>query len=163
MDVNRISKPFTPILGFSLLEILISVVVLSIGLLGIAALQTRSVNYVHSGELRSIASYQAYNMLDRMRANKAGRDAGNYASVSGAGTDPGCSTCTPAQIAQKDQFEWNSSNGNLLPQGQGTVSQNAGVYTITVYWDNHRTGVSGLGCSGDTSVDLSCIQVSSEL
>lgn len=163
MQAKAKYKPLADANGFSLLEILISVVVLSIGLLGIAALQTRSVNYVHSGELRSIASYQAYNMLDRIRANKAGRLAGNYASVSGIGSDPSCSTCSPIQIAQKDQFEWNSNNANLLPQGQGTVIQNGNIYTITVYWDNHRSGATGLGCSGDTSVDLSCIQVSTEL
>jgi type IV pilus assembly protein PilV len=149
--------------GFSLLEILISVVVLSLGLLGVAALQTRSVGFVHSGELRSIASYQAYNMIDRIRANKAGRTAGSYASLTGEGSDPGCTTCTPAQIAQKDQFEWNNANATLLPLGQGTVTQTGNVYTITVHWDNHRSGATGTACSGDSAVDLSCIQVSTEL
>lgn len=163
MFVKSLGKPFQPAHGFSLLEILISVLVLSIGLLGIAALQTKSVNYTHSGELRSIATYQAYNMLDRIRANKAGRTAGNYASMSGSGTDPACDTCSPSQIAQKDHYEWNDANANLLPQGQGTVAQTANVYTITVFWDNHRSGATGLDCSGDSTVDLSCIQVSTEL
>lgn len=149
--------------GFSLLEILISVVVLSLGLLGIAALQTKSVNFVHSGELRSIAAYQASNMLDRIRSNKTGRTAGNYANISGIGTDPACTTCTAAQIAQKDQFEWNTANSDMLPLGQGTVTQTGNVYTVTVHWDNHRSGATGTNCSGDTATDLSCIQMSTEL
>lgn len=149
--------------GFSLVEILISVVILSVGLLGVAALQTKSVGFNHSGELRSIAAMQAYNMLDRIRANKAGRNEGLYSNISGLSSDPGCSECSSSQIAQLDQFQWNSMNAQLLPSGQGTVSQNNDTYTVTVFWDNHRTGATGLGCSGDTTVDLTCIQISSEL
>lgn len=149
--------------GFSLLEILVSVAVLSLGLLGIAALQTKSVAFNHSGELRSIAALQAYNMLDRIRANKVGREAGLYGNVSGAGSDPSCTSCSSSEIAQLDQFQWNAMNATLLPQGQGTVTQNNNLFTITIYWDNDRTGATGLECSNDTSEDLSCIQITSEI
>ncbi len=149
--------------GFSLLEILISVVVLSLGLLGIAALQTKSVGFNHSGELRSIAALQAYNMLDRIRANKSGRAEGLYSNITGLGTNPGCTACSSSQIAQLDQFQWNTMNATLLPQGQGTVVQNNNTYTVTIFWDNYRTGATGLNCSNDSSVDLTCLQVTSEI
>ncbi len=149
--------------GFSLVEVLISLVVLSIGLLGVAALQASATRYNNSGQLRSIAAYQAYNMIDRIRVNKAGADAGSYNNISGLGGDPGCGTCSAAQIAQKDQFEWNTANAQLLPQGQGTVTRAGNVYTITIYWDNHRTGATGLNCGADNTVDLTCLHVSTEL
>lgn len=149
--------------GFGLLEILISVVILSLGLLGVAALQTKSVGFNHSGELRSIAALQAYNMLDRIRTNKTGREEGLYSNITGLGTNPNCTACSSSQLAQLDQFQWNTMNATLLPQGQGTVVQNNNAFTVTIYWDNYRTGATGLNCSNDTSVDLSCLQITSEM
>jgi type IV pilus assembly protein PilV len=143
--------------GFSLLEVLISVVVLAVGLLGIAALQTSVIKFNHSAQLRSFAVYQAQNMIDRMRANKAGVTAGNYNSVSGTPSLPSCTTCTPAQIAQRDISLWNTENALLLPVGQGTVVGNGSVFTVTIRWDNERNGATGTACSGNTDVDLSCV------
>ena len=57
--------------GFSMIEVLVTLLVLSIGLLGLAAMQVRSIKNTHSAYLRSQATYLAYDMLDRMRANMA--------------------------------------------------------------------------------------------
>ena len=60
-------------------------------------------------------------------------------------------------MAQFDLFEWNTQNAALLPQGQGTVVANGNQFTLTIRWDNDRSGVNGTNCSGDTSVDLTCL------
>jgi type IV pilus assembly protein PilV len=149
--------------GFSLVEVLISVLVLTLGLLGIAALQANVVKYNHSAQLRSMAVYQAANMIDRMRANLAGVTAGNYNNVSGIPTAPTCTSCSSSETATKDINAWNNENSLLLPAGQGTVTGNGSIFTITVRWDNDRTGVTGTNCSGNSQVDLSCVTMGVEL
>ncbi|WP_133126917.1 type IV pilus modification protein PilV [Legionella nagasakiensis] len=149
--------------GFSLIEVLISVIVLAIGLLGVAAIQLNMIRYNHSAQMRSIAISQANNMLDRMRANYSGVKTGLYNNLSGIPDNPGCTTCSSSQIAQLDAYQWNSKNALLLPSGQGTVVGNGNRYTITLYWDNNRTGATGLNCSGNAQVDLTCLAVEAQL
>jgi len=149
--------------GFSLLEVLVSIVVLSVGLLGLAALQMNSVQYNHGAFLRSIAVSQVNDIIDRMRANQTAVDAGNYNALSGVGSAPSCSACTPEEIVQKDLFEWNANNALLLPTGQGTVTAAGNLFNISVMWDNSRNGATGTNCSGDLSVDLTCLTVSVQL
>jgi len=149
--------------GFGLIEVLITLVVLSLGLLGLAGLQATSMRFNHDSQLRSMAVLQAYAMADRMRANPVALAAGQYNSVSGVPTDPNCTTCTPAQMATRDAFEWNTSNAALLPAGQGTVTVNGNLHAVTVHWDNNRSGVTGLGCSGNPTVDLTCFRLSVQL
>lgn len=135
--------------GFSLLEVLISILVLMVAFLALAGLHGISVANNHSAYLRSQATIQAHDMADRMYANWAAVSAGAYNSVSGIpGSPPTCITsatsggaldsvnCTIAQMATWDAFEWNTANAELLPSGQGTVTgpDGSGVYTITVSW-----------------------------
>ncbi len=145
--------------GFTLLEVLVSVVALSVGLLGIAAMQLNMIRFNHSAHMRSIAVAQANNMIDRMRANHEGVEAGHYDSLSGIPQNPSCTSCTASETAQRDTYSWNTYNDKLLPSGQGTVTNNGSSYTITVRWDNNRSGATGLNCSGDENVDLTCFTI----
>ncbi|WP_131780978.1 type IV pilus modification protein PilV [Legionella gresilensis] len=149
--------------GFSLLEVLISLIILAVGLLGVAALQTRAVRDNHSALLRSTAINQINNMIDRMQSNYAGVNVGAYNNVSGIGTLATCTTCSSAQIAQRDIHQWNTTNAQLLPSGQGTVTRNGQRFTITLFWDNDRTGATGTNCSSNTNVDLTCLRMEVEL
>lgn len=147
--------------GFSLIEVLVTVFILSIGLLGVAALQTNALRFGQDGYLRSVATLQANDIADRMRANQAGVSAGSYNSISGAGSNPSCSgTCTSAQIAARDHYQWNLDNANLLPSGEGQVAGNNGTFTVTVYYDAHRTGATGKNCGTNPNVDLACVRIS---
>lgn len=134
------------IYGFSLLEVLIAVVVLSIGLLGIAGLQLTGVRFAHSANLRYLAALQATDMADRMRANRPGVASGHYNNLSGIGFDPHCIEvgCTPAQMAMTDAFQWNTKNAASLPAGVGTVVSTGlnPVYTITVSWEEVGLGMA---------------------
>ena len=149
--------------GFNLIEILISVVVVAVGLLGLAALQLNNIRYNHSAHLRSVAISQATGMIDRMRANYSGVKAGYYNNLSGIPTATSCTICSNSEIAQRDLYQWNTSNASLLPSGQGTVTRNGSKYTITVRWDNSRTGATGLNCSGNANVDLTCLTMEVQL
>ncbi|QBR84305.1 type IV pilus modification protein PilV [Legionella israelensis] len=149
--------------GTTLIEVLVSVVVIAIGLLGIAALQGHSTRYNHSAHLRSIAISQVNNMVDRMYANLEGVEAGHYNNITGIPPDPNCTTCTLSQIAQRDTNQWNTTNAQLLPSGQGTVTVNGNRHIITLRWDGNRTGATGTGCSGNAAIDLSCFIVEVQL
>jgi type IV pilus assembly protein PilV len=143
--------------GFGLLEVLISVIILAIGFLGIAALQTSAIRFNHSAELRSIAVNQLTNMAERLYANPAGVSAGNYNNLSGIPAETSCSPCTPADIAIRDMNRWNNDNAHFLPLGQGEVTGDGSLFTLTIRWNNKRSTGTGTGCSGDTSVDLTCL------
>ncbi len=125
--------------GFSLLEVLIAVLVLSIGLLGLAGLQATSLRYNHDAQLRGQASLLAYDMADRLRANRDAAVAGNY---DGTHTATACQdNFTPAggAVAARDLDEWRQSLGCLLPDAQGVVSRNGDMATITIQWVEDRS------------------------
>ncbi len=148
--------------GFALIEVLIAVVVLSIGLLGLAGLQVSGQRNNHSAYMRGQAVFLAYDMVDRMRANMQGVTAGNYDNISGIPADPGCITagCTPAQMAQYDAFQWNTVMAQQLPSGQGTVTLAGTLYTVTVMWDDDHSGGAGTACSAG---GLKCLSLGVQL
>lgn len=147
--------------GFTMVEILITVLVLSVGLLGIARLQTAGIRLNHVSYLKSQAAVQAYDMADRLRENQQGVSAGAYNSLAGSGSDPGCiaTLCTAWNLALHDQHTWNQVNADLLPAGQGSVERSGDFFVITVRWDENRTGVSGIGCDANNPADLKCFRL----
>ncbi len=112
--------------GFTLIEVLVAVLVLGIGLLGLAGLQTTGLHSNHSANLRTQATLLAYDMTDRMRTNWSGYQDGFYNNPTPA--DHGCvwdssasSACTPLELAEHDVFEWNTTVAQALPSGVGVV------------------------------------------
>ena len=122
--------------GFSLVEGLVALLVLSVGLLGLAQLHTKGLRYMQNAKSVGLASNLAMDMAERIRANSIGAADGEYDNVTGTETDPGCSACAPAQRAQKDAFEWNRAIDSALGNNAvGTVTVDAnGIYTVTVTW-----------------------------
>ncbi len=135
--------------GFSLLESLIALVVFSIGFLALTLLMHTSLQNTNSAFYRSVATEQAYDMADRIRANRgtAGDNVVNYLNVE-ANADPGCilAGCTPLELAQYDGWHWNQTNARVLPSGGGRIvpTTATGKVTVTVSWDDDRTGA---GCA----------------
>ena len=142
--------------GFTLVEVLVSLVVLAIGLLGTAKLMMFSSHSNDSAYLRSQATALAYEILDDMRANRQEAIiAGTYntaaavpAAVPGALCIGVGSCTTPTQLALYDLYQWglhlNANSGaappGALPNGQGSVTTvTAGTQTtvtIVVSWDD---------------------------
>ena len=146
--------------GVSLLESMIALLVISIGLLGIAALQVTSMKQNNSALHHSQAVWIGYNIADRIRANLT-----EYDSYAGTSTEPGdydqnCSDeCTAAQMVVADQADWTLAIQNL-PGGLGTITNPPGTneLLIKVKWDDEGTGASGTSCSGGSN-DLTCYTV----
>jgi type IV pilus assembly protein PilV len=123
--------------GFTLIEILVTVIVLSIGLLGLAALQATSVRFNHSAYLRSQATSLAYDIVDRMRVNRvAALNNGYTGSVTRSCQS---NVALAGTVAAQDIAAWGNALACALPSGRGTIVRGAGtVFTITVLWDDSR-------------------------
>jgi type IV pilus assembly protein PilV len=111
--------------GFSMLEVMVAVLVVSLGLLGLSGLQTVGLRNNASAGQRTIATQLAYDMADRMRANFASVIAGDYNYVNYSGTNAAGQTtanclnttgCTAQQLAFEDIYEWNQQICSQLPQ-----------------------------------------------
>lgn len=110
--------------GFTLLEVLIAVFILSVGLLGLAKLQTVSLQNTYSANLRTVATQMAYEMTDRIRANKAGFDLGSYNRPTlGTIIDCATTTCNITAMAQYDINQFNTALASELVGGHGVVCQ----------------------------------------
>jgi type IV pilus assembly protein PilV len=135
--------------GFTLLEVLVAILVIAIGLLGMAGLQMQSLRQGQSAYQRSVATQLAYDMSDRMRGNIAGVLANAY-NRTGLGTDYGtavanCNTttgCVAADLAKNDAYEWQQLVQTMLPAGEAIICIDS----------TPDDGVSGAthGCDGVT-------------
>lgn len=132
--------------GAGLIEVMISVLILGIGLLGIAAMQATALKNSQSSLQRSQAVAQTYSILDSMRANRAAALNGDYNQSSMQ-----CKAPAGGSLAQEDLLEWISAikAGFGKPVDDetacGQVScDNAGLCTVIVQWDDSRaTAVAG--------------------
>lgn len=106
--------------GIGLIEVLIAVILISVGFLAVARMQVEGMRFSQSAYYRSQGYFMANDIIDRMRANLQGVAAGEYdnKSTDSSYVAPDCSTtvCTPAQIALKDLSEWRA---NLYPVNDG--------------------------------------------
>lgn len=118
--------------GMTLIEVLIAVLVLSVGLLGLAAMQTVSLRQNQSAAVRSQATLLAYEITDRMRANRQGALDGDYNLAIDAATP------TPSDIPTTDLAEWRNELDLRLPAGTGSVDVDDEIATIVVQWDDSR-------------------------
>ena len=124
--------------GFTMVEVMVALVVLAIGMLGIAGLYVTTLRSGSSAIYRMQAVNLATDLAERVRAN---RTAGlGYAA---AAADDNCAgsgavDCSPAQMAANDLFLWNQQLALRLPSGTGTVAvagaANPFTYVITVTW-----------------------------
>jgi len=154
--------------GFTLIEILVTLFILAVGLLGLAGLLFEGMRNNQGAYLRTQASILAYDMADRMRANSAPAQNGDYGPFSTAKvqsvTLPSCvgttAGCSPADRVTADQMEWTQqvqgtgSDMAMLPGGEGTIAYDSttGIYTVTVQWDEgSRGGDAGEDIVGDNS------------
>ncbi|MET4695124.1 type IV pilus modification protein PilV [Endozoicomonas lisbonensis] len=137
--------------GFGLIEVLISLLIFALGILGIAGMQGQALRVTQDSLQRSQAVWLAYDLAERMWANPEGLEAGNLyqttatsAAVAGycAGTPPtSCigSTCTSNQMVEYDIFDLICNNPGIVnPQLALTCAATPcidGAVTIDVSWD----------------------------
>jgi type IV pilus assembly protein PilV len=161
--------------GFTIVEVLVSLIILSIGLLGIAKLVLFSAHSNDSAYLRSQATQLAYEILDNMRANPTAVAALNYNTpLTAAASNPGFSclntTCPAANLAAYDLYIWKSRLAagaptfGALPSGQGSVTVTGTtplMATIVVQWDDSAAqsifGGTAVGMAAPMSVTLETV------
>lgn len=129
----------------SLLEVLIAALVLSIGLLGLAGLQTHSLRFNHGAYARSQANILANDIIDRMRTNATAAKAGQYdidfsidnANACGAYGDPSVNRGS-SSLADFEQGEWKNALACILPSGDGRIASSSEGslrrLSVTVQW-----------------------------
>lgn len=132
--------------GVSLLEVLIAVLVLAIGVLGAVSLQVNALRYNASAAYNTQASFLAYDMLDRMRAN-----VDNFSSYV-INVNSACAASNPgASILATDRQDFAHAVSCLLPGGYGSVAINGNRATVTIGWSEDRIVAS----SGNTEFVIS--------
>ena len=113
--------------GFSLIEVMVALLVLSVGLLGMAGLLVVSVKTNHSAYLRTQASFIAQSMADRMRANSRAVWSGAYAKTWPLGSTAGADACSAAApcdfsaLADRDNQAFGRDLANFLPNATATI------------------------------------------
>ncbi len=131
-------KSHTQQRGFSLVEVLIALIIMSVGMLGIATLFVQSMQAGRTSMFRHHAVTMAGDVADRIRANpRAG------IAYQGAGADNGCiatgNDCNEAAMAGNDILLWDAQANESLPNGTVTVTfddtVNPPEYTIRIDWD----------------------------
>ena len=146
-----------------MIEMLVALVVLAVGMLGVASLFGISLHAGSSAITRMQAVNLATDLADRIRANRRAGDAPNNA-YGGAAADNGCTgagavSCTPAQMAADDLYHWQRQLSRAIAGGTatGTVVVTPGTtpqsYTITVSW-NERAGVGVTTLQYQTTVQV---------
>lgn len=148
--------------GFTMLEVMISIVIIAFGLLGVAGLQAFALKNTQSANFRLTATTLANDMIDRMKSNHVGVSSGSYnspnssdyaASVNCNGATP----CSGALLADFDRAEWARRVQQSLPGGVGIVcldstpndGASAGapscdgngnvMYVVKIWWTDDRS------------------------
>ena len=132
--------------GVGMLEVLIAVLIVSIGFLGMAALQAKALSTNNSAMARSMATVASYSILDAMRSDVANAEGGLY---NGTVTANACGTAPAAgaSLATEQLYLWCQQLGNAL----GAVATTAGTVTctgtgnctVTITFDDSRSGKGG--------------------
>ncbi len=139
--------------GFTFVEVLVAMVILSIGVLGLGLLQLTSMQNTQGGYLRSQATILAYDMIDSMRANIPAVANGDY-SITFAQATPAAvncyslaANCTTAQMATSDVNRWRNVLANYLPSGGGQIGTvNVGLttdVTVAITWIDPYSAETG--------------------
>ena len=165
--------------GFTLIEVLIAMLILAVGLMSLATLQTYTLRSNLSAYTRGQATQLLYDMSDRMRANTAAAKASTSTTgylIANTSTDTRTAsakinsatepcrlttntTCNATALAKYDLIEWNTAVVTTLPMGRACItSTDNTVFTLYITWDDNRSGtvvtdVTPTACADITTVN----------
>lgn len=151
--MNSKASAFARQRGYSLIEVMLTVVILSIGLAGLGLLQVNNVQNTYNANNRALAATAASDMADRIRANLVAYESGLFSNIN-AGSDNGCADgtgsteCNFTQMAQDDFNQWTTNLGNILPEGAGVVCVDNGEV------DDGEPGAPACSGTGNTVVKV---------
>jgi type IV pilus assembly protein PilV len=161
--------------GAGLIEVLVAILIASMGLLAFAATTAASVRYTKMAQYRATATQLAADIAERARANivdgivdsyEVGLDfAAQVAAPAAPGTtcQGAADSCTVAQIADMDLYEWRIAARNLLPEGSVFLRKDpavTGAFDVWIAWrdpvlaTNEASSVGAKECPNDLAVDI---------
>lgn len=162
-SITTMNKLTTHQRGIGLLEVLLAVVLLSIGFLATARMQVEGMRFSQSAYALSQAKFMVLDMTERMRANRSGLQGTVYRgkSTQPGTSNPACITagspCSPADIASADLHAWSQnlhasgnsstftpllpSSANIPAMGTITYDDAEGSYSVSVQWSEVADGV----------------------
>lgn len=162
----RSNRP-VPQRGFSMIEVLVTLLIISLALLGTAGLQAYAMRQNQGAQFRTQAVFLVDDLAERMEANKVGAIAGLYEQATKTAPEPLITTCIVAaclapELATFDLVQWENAVFAALPQATWTVTRTVvgtvntpTVYTIRVGWvdrlvdttnvEGAETGVNAAG------------------
>ena len=124
--------------GMTLIEVLVALLILAIGLMGAAQLQLNALKYTDSARMTSQASFIAYDMLDRIRAN-AGAD------YTWGMDEPGLASTSTASVRDLDLHDFEANILSFAGESaKGSVAISANEVTVSISWDDSR-GAGAVG------------------
>ena len=135
------------IAGFTLIEAMVALLVISVGMIGVAALHAQTLAMSGTALRRTTAISLAGDIADRIRVNR-----GAEAAYAGAAADNNCDDptggggvdCSQAEMAAHDLFVWQGQIAASLPAGVGAVAvdttTNPTTYTVTITWNEASEG-----------------------
>lgn len=138
--------------GFTLLEVMISLVILALGLLGMTALQNEALSFNYAAFTDSQAQFLVNDMIERIRANP-GSDRYRIAYIEPATTPPkDCAavTCTPVEMAVWDMSQWRAAVqvSTTLPGGESEIILDDATRTFTVSVRYEWSQLGGVDITG---------------
>lgn len=124
--------------GATLIEVLVAMLILSVGLLGLASMQMTALQSNQSAYYRSQATVLAYDIIDRMRANRADALNGVYdIAIQNQACKP--DLAPSGTLAKRDVTEWlNSLSCLLSADARGSVVRDGRLFTISIEWNDNR-------------------------
>jgi len=150
--------------GFTLIEVLITVVIFGVGVLGVAGLNLSGQKTNQKAYQNLLATWKAQELVEMIRANPANAASflKSYTDVPSGASDCAANSCSSTAIASYDLQSWHGSLGDALPATtQGAVYSSGGDYVVYVIWDSRSDGQS---CqisehSGSPTLLLACVQM----
>ena len=167
--------------GDTMIEVLVTIIIIAVGVLGTAALQVTTLKNLSSSHSASIAGIVASDFGERMRAtaaairaedndndgwpdnnlNLAITDAYEHKTAPETYGDCAVQACTHTQMATYDIGTWWDEMNQVLPRAEARVERNPGTntYVVTVHWDEDRSGSNGTQCPPQSDADKECYQL----
>ncbi len=138
--------------GFSLIEVMVTLAIVSVAALGMASLQGVTLRFNSNALLESQAATLAQDLIERIRANPAGDYTTTFSEAISVGNTPQCTgleaNCDAIAMARHDLMEWKCSLGAVaisnactargipgqLPDGDASITAVGNTYTIVIRW-----------------------------
>ncbi|MGI2028825.1 type IV pilus modification protein PilV [Endozoicomonas acroporae] len=141
--------------GFTLIETLVALLILSIGLLGMAGLQIVSLQSSNGALSRSQATMLSYDLVERIRRNPEQIDYyKDSLDTKPESTNCISTTCTAEQLAQEDLFQWSTELDQAIPGAIANMTDKDNQYTLSISWNESQFGNNNINMSYDMTFEL---------